>query len=271
MSGSFYFYSFGLFMILRLVSKVGSSTLFSLHYLGDYVIFIQKFFFKTFQNRFRFLLFLKQMEFVGNRSVLLVSISGSFVGAVIGLQLGVLLRMFNAEGIVGAATGRSLALELAPVMSAFIVTGRAGAASAAEIATMRVSEQIDAMESMGVDSFSYLVVPRVLASLIMTPILYTIFLILGIVGCFIFAKIFFQVDSQTFFQQMKWRLDFSYFVNGAVKAFFFGFIFSTIACYFGYHASGGAKGVGEATTASVVASLLLILVCDFIITFFQLG
>lgn len=236
---------------------------------GRFLIFLKEVFLWFFKPPFRLTLLIKQLEFVGNKSSLIILISAFFVGAVLGLQLGVIFRLFSAEGLMGAATGKSLALELGPVMCGFIVIGRAGAAMAAEIATMRVNEQIDAMEAMGVNPISYLVIPRVLASTIMMPVLAGIFLFVGIIGCYAVAVIFYRVDTMTFMQQLKWIVYWSDVVKGLVKATAFGFIFSTIACYKGFKAKGGAKGVGEATTSAVVASLLSILVGDFIITIFQ--
>jgi phospholipid/cholesterol/gamma-HCH transport system permease protein len=236
---------------------------------GRFLIFARELCRWFFLPPFRFGLIIKQLEFVGNKSSMIIFISALFVGAVLGLQLGVIFKLFSAEGLMGAATGKSLALELGPVMCGFIVIGRAGAAMAAEIATMRVNEQIDAMEAMGVNPISYLVVPRVIASTMMMPILAGIFLFVGIVGCYIVAVVFYRVDTMTFMQQLKWIVYWSDVVKGLVKAIIFGFIFSTIACYKGFKAKGGAKGVGEATTSAVVASLLSILVGDFIITLFQ--
>lgn len=236
---------------------------------GRFLIFVRDLCRWVFLPPFRFALIVKQLEFVGNKSSMIIFISALFVGAVLGLQLGVIFKLFSAEGLMGAATGKSLALELGPVMCGFIVIGRAGAAMAAEIATMRVNEQIDAMEAMGVNPISYLVVPRVIASTMMMPILAGIFLFVGIIGCYLVAVLFYRVDTMTFMQQLKWIVYWSDVVKGLVKATIFGFIFSTIACYKGFKAKGGAKGVGEATTSAVVASLLSILVGDFIITIFQ--
>lgn len=237
---------------------------------GRFLIFVRDLCRWFFLPPFRVGLIIKQLEFVGNKSSMIIFISSLFVGAVLGLQLGVIFKLFSAEGLMGAATGKSLALELGPVMCGFIVIGRAGAAMAAEIATMRVNEQIDAMEAMGVNPISYLVVPRVIASTLMMPILAGMFLFVGVIGCYIVAVIFYRVDTMTFMQQLKWIVYWSDVVKGLVKATVFGFIFSTIACYKGFKAKGGAKGVGEATTRAVVVSLLSILVGDFIITIFQI-
>jgi phospholipid/cholesterol/gamma-HCH transport system permease protein len=208
---------------------------------------------------------------VGNRSLSIITLSSLFTGAVLGLQIGTIFGIFRAEGLMGAATAKAMALELAPVMCGFIVAGRAGAAMAAEIATMRVNEQLDAMEAMGVDPISYLIAPRVLASVIMLPLLSALFLFVGTIGTYIIGVLMFRVDTQVFMQQMKWLVDIDDVGKGLIKALAFGFIIATLACYKGYHARGGAKGVGEATTEAVVASLLTILISDFFISLAQIN
>ena len=153
--------------------------------LGKFTLLLREVLFWLIRPPFRVQLIFKQFEFVGNKSLSIVTLSSLFTGAVLGLQIGKIFGIFKAEGLMGAATGKALALELAPVMCGFIVTGRAGAAMAAEIATMRVNEQLDAMEAMGVSPISYLIVPRVVASTLMLPLLTAIFLALGILGCYI--------------------------------------------------------------------------------------
>ena len=160
--------------------------------------FLQEIFTQVFTPPFRFRLIVKQLEFVGNKSFVIILLASLFVGAVLGLQVGLIFSIFKAESMLGAATAKALAVELAPVMCGFIVTGRAGAAMAAEIATMRVNEQLDAMEAMGVNPISYLIVPRVLASLIMMPVLSGCFLTIGSVGAFLLGKIYFNLDTQNF-------------------------------------------------------------------------
>jgi phospholipid/cholesterol/gamma-HCH transport system permease protein len=241
----------------------------SIRSLGRFVLFIKSFFSHLIFYRLYFRLVVKQLEFVGNNSLAIILLASLFTGAVLGLQMGVIFRLFSAEGMLGAATGKSLALELAPVMCAFIVTGRAGAAIAAEIATMRVNEQIDAMEAMGVNPIRYLVVPRVIASMFMMPLLSAIFLFLGVLGCYGVGVLIFKVDTMIFIQQLKWIVLWQDVLKGLFKAGVFGFIFSLVACYKGFNATGGAKGVGDATTHAVVVALLTILVADFVITLFQ--
>lgn len=251
------FVNFGRFVNVRLMG------------LGSYSLIVKDIFYWMFRRPFRVRLLFWQLEFVGNRSIPIVILAGLFTGAVFGLQIGTIFRIFKAEGMMGAATGKSLALELAPVMCGFIVTGRAGAAMAAEIGTMRVNEQIDAMEAMGVDPVSYLMVPRVLASIIMLPILTGIYNFIGVLGAYVVGIGLFQVDTQIFLQQLQWLVGLEDIRKGLVKAGVFGLIFSSIACFKGFNARGGAKGVGDATTEAVVAGLLMILISDFFISLIQ--
>lgn len=237
--------------------------------LGLFTIFLKRIGVWTFRPPFRAKLLFKQLEFVGNKSIPIVALASLFTGAVFGLQIGAIFRIFRAEGMMGAATGKSLALELGPVMCGFIVTGRAGAAMAAEIGTMRVNEQLDAMESMGVDPMSYLIVPRVLASIIMLPMLTAFYDFVGVLGSYIIGRMMFQVDSQIFFQQLQWLVTMTDIRKGMFKAAVFGLIFSSIACFKGFHTKGGAKGVGESTTEAVVIGLLSILISDFFISLVQ--
>ena len=257
--------------VVKMFELLGKTIIAGFVDFGRFLVFTYETCRWTFSRPFRLNLIMRQLEFVGNKSSLIIFIAALFVGAVLGLQLGVIFRLFSAEGLMGAATGKSLAIELGPVMCGFIVVGRAGAAMAAEIATMRVNEQIDAMEAMGVNPISYLVVPRVIASVIMMPILAGIFLFVGVIGCYFIAITMYRVDTMTFMQQLRWIVHWEDVLKGLVKALFFGFIFASIACYKGFRAKGGAKGVGEATTIAVVNSLLAILVADFLITLLQVN
>jgi phospholipid/cholesterol/gamma-HCH transport system permease protein len=256
--------------ILQSVEDLGRGVRSRIVGVGRFSLLIRQVFYWLVRPPFRIRLIFKQLEFVGNKSLSIILLSSFFTGAVLGLQLGKIFGLFRAEGLLGAATGKSLALELGPVMCGFIVTGRAGAAMAAEIATMRVNEQLDAMEAMGVDPVSYLIVPRVVASTLMMPVLTGIFVAIGIVGCYLVGQTIFKVDNQVFLSQLQQYVWVSDIRKGLFKSVVFGFLLSAIACYKGYFAKGGAKGVGEATTNAVVTSLLTILIVDFFITFVQL-
>lgn len=251
------------------VEHIGSFTIYVIEGMGRFFIFICQFLKWLVTPPFRVSLFAKQLEFVGNKSALIICTAGLFTGAVLGLQLGVIFLLFSAESLIGATTGKALALELAPVITGFVVTGRAGAAMTAEIGTMRVNEQLDAMEAMGVNPISYLVVPRILASICMMPLLSSMFLFIGILGCYTTVSMIYNVDQAIFFQKLQWIVEWKDLTKGITKAFFFGFVLSSIACYKGFQTHSGARGVGQSTTESVVTSLLFILLTDLIITYFQ--
>ena len=255
--------------IVQSIEGIGSFTIKAFEGLGKFLIFILNFVRWLFTPPFHISLFFKQLEFVGNQSGTIISIAAVFTGAVLGLQLGTIFLMFSAESLIGATTAKAMALELAPVLSAFIITGRAGAAMTAEIGTMRVSEQLDAMEAMGVNPINYLAVPRILAGILMTPLLSSIFLFVGILGCYVMVHMMYSVDEAVFFQKLKWIVEWKDVMKGIIKAFVFGFLLSSIACYKGFQTHSGARGVGLSTTKSVVTSLLCILLADLIITFIQ--
>jgi phospholipid/cholesterol/gamma-HCH transport system permease protein len=153
------------------------------------------------------------------------------------------------------------------VFTAFLVTGRAGSAMAAEIGSMRVGEQLDALRVMSISPRSYLVMPRVLASVFMLPLLSGIFLLVGMTAAMLVAIFFFQVPSAIFLDKVAWVCKWTDLVIGLQKAAFFGLAYSTISCFFGFYTSGGAEGVGRATTRSVVVSLFIVILADFVLSY----
>ena len=215
-------------------------------------------------------LLFQQLEFIGNQSLGIIILTGFFTGAVFGLQIGGIFQIFRAEGLMGAATGKALTRELAPLMTAFLLTGRVGSAMTAEISTMKVNEQVDAMEAMGVDPLSYLVVPSFLAAMIITPFLCAVFIFIGVVGAYLIGVGVFNIDVGVFMEKLKWIVKPRDIFSGLQKSFVFAAIYSTLACRFGLRASGGAKGVGIATTNAVVSTLLIVLIFDVFITYLQI-
>ena len=210
------------------------------------------------------------MEYIGNQSVNIV-IGGSLaIGAVFGLQIGAVFRVFQAESMLGAITSKALCQEMAPLVTTVLITGRAGSAMTAELATMRVNEQIDAMEAMAVDPISYLVMPRFIASLVIMPLLCAVFIFVGVIGSYIAGNLLFNVDEGTFLSKISQLVEPKDLWHGISKAFAFSGLMTTICCRFGLSASGGAKGVGIATTNAVVSTLLAVLALDVVITYFQI-
>lgn len=237
---------------------------------GAYVVFCSETFKRMLFPLIDWKLLMKQMEFVGVKSFLIIVLAAIMIGAVFGIQFGSIFRIFGAESMIGAAASFALSKELSPVIGSFLVAGRSGSAMAAETAIMKVNEQIDAMKVMAVNPVGYLAAPRVLASMIMMPLLCGFFTICGVLSCFVIGVLIFDVDVGIFIEKIKWISKPNHIVQGLQKSIIFGGIFSTIGCYKGFNAAGGAKGVGKATTQAVVLSLVSILLIDFVVSYLQL-
>jgi phospholipid/cholesterol/gamma-HCH transport system permease protein len=218
---------------------------------------------KAFQSRKRIF---KQMAFMGVGTLPIALLMAFFVGMVLALQTGAQLARFNIQNIIGAIVGLSLAKELAPVLTGYLVAGRVGAAITAEIGTMTVSEEIDALRVMGVDPVYYLSMPRFIAAVFMVPIIVIYVDLVGMFGGAIISATYVGVDIQTYFDNLFASLTFGEILRGLVKAMFFGGIVGLIGCYKGFKTTGGAEGVGRFTTQSVVLSFILIIVFDYFVS-----
>ncbi len=215
---------------------------------------------------YRLGLLVRQMDFVGVGSFLIIAITGFFTGAVFTLQSNLAFRLFGAEGLTGATVALSLTRELSPVLTGLMVTGRVGSAMAAEIGTMRVSEQIDALEVMAVNPVQYLVSPRLIASVTMLPLLTMTYTTVGMVGSWLVGVKYLGIDQATFWSRVFSYVDPDDIVNGLVKAACFGVILSVVGCSLGFSTRGGAEGVGRSTTRAVVIASVSILISDYFIT-----
>lgn len=215
---------------------------------------------------YRLRLLFEAMEFVGVQSLFLVGLTGLFIGMVFGIQLVDGFRDFGAENQTGAVVGMALARELSPVFTALMVSSRAGSAMSTELGSMRVSDQIDALLTMAVNPVQFLVVPRVLAGLVMVPVLTMIFNMVGIVGAWLVCVKLLGLDHGIFIDKVRWFVDVADLQQGLIKAAVFGLAVSLIACRHGFYAKGGAAGVGQATTSAVVQSAVSILALDYLIT-----
>lgn len=220
----------------------------------------------TFRRPYRFRQFINAMEFVGVQSIFIVALTAAFVGMVFGLQFVHGIRQFGAENQTGAVVGLALTRELAPVFASLMVSSRAGSAMCTEIGSMRVSNQIDALVTMAVNPVQYLVVPRVVAGLIMVPLLSMIFNIVGALGAWFVCVHVLSLDSGIFLDKITWYVDTPDLLQGVLKAAVFGVAITLIACRHGFYAEGGAAGVGRATTRAVVHSAVGVLILDYLIT-----
>ena len=219
-----------------------------------------------FRPPFRARLFLQQMEFVGAGSLFIVVLTGLFTGMVFAVQTTHTFRLFNAETLVGSTVALALMRELAPVLTSLMVTARVGSAIATEIGTMKVTEQVDALSTMAVNPVQYLVTPRLVAGTLMLPILTAFCDLIGIGGAYYVAVHLLGVDGGMFLDKIKAYADSWDVTSGLIKASVFGLILTLVGCHKGLNASGGARGVGQATTQSVVLSSILILVADYFLT-----
>jgi phospholipid/cholesterol/gamma-HCH transport system permease protein len=250
---------------MNAIQFVGQATIATVVSIGRFVIFIRSILKELFPLRLNLLVV--QMEFIGNQSFGIISLAALMVGAVFGLQFGDIFRIFKSESMIGAAASYSLSKELAPVVTAFLVTGRAGSSMAAEIATMKVNDQIDSLKVLGVSPFNFLIGPRILATVLMLPLLTSLFLFVGVLSSYFIGVIIFNVDSGVYVANIQWISEPIHIVEGLVKSAIFGLVLASVGCYQGLGAGRGAKGVGIATTYSVVISLVATLIVDFMLSF----
>lgn len=251
---------------LNLIERLGAWVIEIIEDVGGYARFTGIAVWGIIRPPYRWRILLKQMEFVGNQSLSIVMITGAFTGMVFAVQSDFAFGRFGARGLLGSTVTLALTRELAPVLTALMVNGRVGSAFAAELGTMRVTEQIDALESMAIDPIQYLASPRVAASILMVPILCAMFDIVGVAGVSYVATQMLEVNPGPFYDRMMWFVDPDDIWGGMMKASIFGFILASMGCYRGFYARGGAEGVGQATTRAVVASGVAVLVIDYFIT-----
>lgn len=214
-------------------------------------------------------LIVNQMLTMGVQSLPLVLLTSAFTGAVSAWQGAYQFQNYVPMRYLGTAVGKAVVIELAPVLTALVVAGRVGASIAAELGTMRVTEQIDALEVMGIDPVRYLVMPRVLSGLIMMPILVMFANVIAILGALLVAVMLVHLSSETFLNGVRMFFSFSDLYTGLTKAAVFGLIISIIGSFQGFTARGGAEGVGRATTGAVVTSSVLILISNFLLATIQ--
>lgn len=211
-------------------------------------------------------LVMNQLYDIGVASIPVVAITGLSTGLVLAAQSFYQLSDKGLTSVTGLMVAKAMMTELGPVLTAFMITGRVGAAMCAEIGTMRVTEQIDALVTMSVNPNRYLIAPRLLAGTIMMPALTIFSIIMGILGGYLISVYFFGMAPSTYFDPMPIHIEKFDLYTGVIKAFFFGIFIMTIACYKGLRTTGGAAGVGRFTTNSVVLTYCCILISNFLLT-----
>lgn len=235
--------------------------------IGDIAYFTGRFFREVFKPPFEFRELLRQCYNMGNRSMLLVGVTGFILGLVFTLQSRPTLMQFGAESWMPSMVSISIVREIGPVIIALICAGRIGSGIGAELGSMRVTEQIDAMEVSGTNPFKFLVVTRIVAATLMLPLLILLGDAIALFGSAIIENIKGEVSFLLYFNQVFDALLFSDLIPATIKSFFFGFAIGLVGCYKGYNCSKGTVGVGEASNAAVVYTSMLLFVIDFIAVF----
>ena len=249
--------------VLHLAGRVFGPLLGAVAIFGQHMLLLGRAFTWLFRLPFRMRLFLEQMEFIGVGSLPIIMLVGFFSGAVTALQGITALAMFDQQRWVGYAVGVSLARELAPVFTALMITARAGSAMATELGSMRITEQIDALTTFAVNPVHYLVTPRVVASILMLPVMTMVFNVLGLLGGYVISILVYQIDLGQVLELFRHWVDPVDYVQGLIKSVIFGIAMALAACYQGFNVRGGAKEVGRATTAAVVSSSVSVLILDY--------
>ncbi len=251
---------------MNVLDRIGSRVLQFNAQAGDFAILNGATFRSIFRKPFDGKNLFKQLERIGVDSTPVVLVTALFTGMVIALQTYAGFKRFQAESMVGALVGVALTRELAPVLAGLMVAGRIGSAIAAEIGTMRVTEQVDALEVMGVDPVHYLFVPRVLSGFVMLPLLVGIADLIGIYGGFFLLVNVFGENPDMYLNKVYEYTKVWDVVSGLIKSAVFGYIIAIVGCYKGLRTEGGAEGVGRSTTTAVVMACLMILVSDFFLS-----
>ncbi len=234
--------------------------------IGSHVILVARAFSWLPRRPVRAANYIDACEYIGFGSLPIIVLVGLFTGMVFALQTVKAFQLFGLEGVAGGVTGKALALELAPVLTALMLAGRAGAGMATELGTMRITEQIDALESMAVNPIQFLVLPRLIAGMLMAPILTLIFFIIGMAGAYFVAVFTLGVDHGQFVYNAENLLEPTDVAQGMFKAVVFGLLIALIGCYQGYNASGGGRGVGIGTTRAVVIGSVSVLILDYFLS-----
>lgn len=242
---------------LSVVQQAGGMTLFLLEGLGLALV-----------PPLRFRRLLQELYFIGVRSIPIILLTAAFTGMVLALQGYYTLRQYGSEGALGSAVALSLIREMGPVLTGIMVSARAGSAVTAEIGIMRISEQLDALDTMAVNPMQYVVMPKLLAGLIAVPLLTAMFDVMGILGGYLVGVVLLGVSSGAYFSGMIQSVVPLDINGGIVKSLVFGLTVILVACYKGYHTEHGAEGVSKATNQTVVLSAVLVLGWDYLLTSF---
>lgn len=250
------------------IENLGSTVIDGINGLGNISLYTSRFFYWAFRRPYRNKLLFEQLFFIGNKSILIILLAGMFTGMVFATQTYFGFKLINVDSLVGAIVAIAMAKELAPVLTGLIVAGRAGSAMAAQIGSMKVTEQIDALEVMGINSIQYLAVPRIIAGTIAVPMLSVVFLFIGNLGSYLVGTKTLMIDESMYYSKLSEFMYVADLWQGIIKAGVFGFVISVIGTYFGFQVEKGAVGVGRGTNLAVIWGMISVLILDYFLTTF---
>ena len=253
-------------LLVTVVQHAGAWTLSLIEVMGQMVVFLTRAIVWFFRPPFRLSQVMKQLHFIGFKSTFVVVLTAVFTGMVLALQGYYSLRKFGSEGLLGSAVALSMIRELGPVLASLMVTARAGSAMTAEIGIMRITEQIDALDTMAINPLQYLISPKIIAALLAVPLLVAIFDIVGIWGGYMVGVELLGVSAGSYWSSIESAVEWKDVWGGFLKSVSFGLIISWVACYKGYWTKMSSEGLGRATTESVVLCSVLILIWDYFLT-----
>jgi phospholipid/cholesterol/gamma-HCH transport system permease protein len=258
-------------LLLKFLDFIGKSTILLCDSIGKFTIFVLKTLKTLFTTKLKVSKVLFQMEQIGVNSFVMCILTGAFAGAVLVIQTYKGFKQFGGQQFIGPVLALTMARELGPVLTGFMVTARSASAIAAEIGTMRISEQIDALRTLRINVFQYLIVPRVLAGTLILPFLTIFCMIGGIIGGYLVATQTLGLSPDEFKSGIKELVELFDIQAGLIKAACFGFILTAVGTFKGYFSSGGAQGVGVATTQSVVVGSSLIIITNYFLALLLFG
>ncbi|HEX3204597.1 MAG TPA: MlaE family lipid ABC transporter permease subunit [Nitrospiraceae bacterium] len=253
-------------MIVQALERLGRVTLAMIQEMGRMLLFLLTTVAWLVRPPFRPFQILKQLHFIGFKSTFVVVLTAMFTGMVLGLQGYYTLRKFGSEALLGSAVALSMIRELGPVLAALMVTARAGSAMTAEIGIMRITEQIDALDTMAVNPQQYLIAPKIVAGLIGVPLLVAIFDVVGIYGGYLVGVDLLGVSSGSYWSSIESAVDWKDVYGGILKSISFGLLITWVCSYKGYYTRMSAEGLGTATTEAVVLASVVVLVWDYFLT-----
>jgi len=250
----------------NIIDTIGFYTLRTTDKLGRFAIFLGKTLRTLFITRLKLHKVFVQANRIGLESSTIAILTGSFAGMVFALQSYIGFERVGGVQFIGAVVAQAMVRELGPVLTGLMVTGRAGSAIAAEIGTMRITEQIDALKTLRINVYQYLVVPRLIAGTIILPFLTAFAMICGIIGGYVVCVYVLELSPDDYINSIKTYVEWADIQGGLIKSAVFGFILTWVGTYKGYYTYGGARGVGNSTTQSVVTSSILILIANYFLT-----